>query len=57
MLDAVDHNHPIGHLFTADIKFNEINEKTLLFNEIYPPVFEKKPKKIEPFERSTVRIV
>ena len=57
MLDAVDHNHPIEHLFTADIKFNEINEKTLLFNEIYPPVFEKKPKKIEPFERSTVRIV
>ena len=45
MLDAVDHNHAIGHLFTVDIKFNEINEKTLLFYEIYPPVFEKKKKK------------
>ena len=57
MLDAVDHNHAIGHLFTVYIKFNEINEKTLLFYEIYPPVFEKKKKKIEPFERSTVRIM
>ena len=45
MLDAVDHNHAIGHLFTVDIKFNEINEKTLLFYEIYPPVFEKKKKR------------
>ena len=30
MLDAVDHNHAIGHLFTVDIKFNEINEKTAI---------------------------
>ena len=29
----------------ADIKFHDINRKTLFFNEIYPPIFEKKIKK------------
>ena len=33
-----------------------LNEKTLLFNEIYPPIFEKN-KKIEPFERSCSQIM
>ena len=56
ILDAIDHNDAIGHLFTVDIEFNEINEKTLLFNEIYPDIFEKN-KTIEPFERSTVQIM
>ena len=56
ILDAIGHNDTIGHLFTVDIKFSEINEKTLLFSEIYPPIFEKS-KKIEPFERSTVQIM
>ena len=50
ILDAIGHNDTIGHLFTVDIKFSEINEKALLFNEIYPPIFEKS-KKIEPFEK------
>ena len=31
-----------GHLFVVDIVFDNINEKTLLFNELYPPIFEKK---------------
>ena len=44
-----------GHLFTVDNEFADINEKTLLFNEIYPPIFEKK-KKISPHERSTCQI-
>ena len=35
----------IGHLFVVDIVFDDINEKIILFNEIYPPVFEKKTKK------------
>ena len=35
----------IGHLFTVDIEFIDINKKTLLFNEIYPPIFEKKKTK------------
>ena len=56
ILDLLNENDPIGHLFTVDIKFKDINEKTLLFNEIYPPIFEKN-KKIDPFERSTVQIM
>ena len=31
------------------------NPKTLVFNEIYPPVFDKN-KKMEPFERSTLQL-
>ena len=46
----------ISHLFTVDIAFADINKKTLLFNEIYPPIFEKK-KKISPHERSTCQII
>ena len=42
LLESLDENYPIGHLFTVDIKFNDVNEKTLLFNEIDFPIFEKK---------------
>ena len=56
ILESLDENDPIGHLFTVDIKFNDVNEKTLLFNEIYSPIFEKN-KRIDPFERSTVQIM
>ena len=41
---------------TVDIEFADINEKTLLFNEIYPTIFEKK-KIIPPYERSTCQII
>ena len=44
ILNSISHEDNIGHIFTADIKFHNINEKTLLFNEIYPPIFEKKIK-------------
>ena len=40
----------------VDIYFADINEKTLLFNEIYPPIFEKH-KKIDPHERSCTQIM
>ena len=40
----------------VDIEFLDINEKTSLFNEIYPPIFEKN-KKISPRERSTCQII
>ena len=33
-----------GHLFAVDIKFHDINEKTLLFNELYQPIFLEKQK-------------
>ena len=46
----------IRHLFMIDIEFFDINPKTLLFNEIYPPILEKN-KKISPHERSTSQIM
>ena len=30
ILDTISHEDRIGHLFTAGIKFHDINEKTLL---------------------------
>ena len=36
--------------------FSEVNEKTILFNEFYKPIFEKN-KKIEPYERSCSQIM
>ena len=56
LLKGITLQDPIGHTFTIDIQFSEVNEKTLLFNEIYPPFFEKN-KKISPHERSTVQIM
>ena len=44
LLKNVTLEDKIGHLFTVDIEFADINEKTLLFNEIYPPIFEKNKK-------------
>ena len=46
----------IGHIFTLDSEFSDINPKTLLFNEIYSPVFEKN-KNISLHERSTSQIM
>ena len=56
ILDRISHEDSIGHLFVVDIKLNEINPKTLLFNEIYPPIFEKN-KKMDPYERSTLQLM
>ena len=41
ILDKISHEGNIGHLFIVDIKFHNVNPKTLLFNEIYPAIFEK----------------
>ena len=46
ILDSIDHSDTLGHMFTVDIKFHDINEKTLLFNEIYPHIFEKKNRSL-----------
>ena len=46
----------MGHLFIVDIKFHDINPKTLMFNEIFSLIFEKN-KKMEPFERSTLQLM
>ena len=56
LLKSVTLDDKIGHIFTIDIEFSDINPKTLLFNEIFPPIFEKN-KKISPHERSTSQIM
>ena len=54
-MSNLDHSDTIGHIFTIDIKFHIHNKKTLLFNEIYPPIFKKKKK--DPFEKSTLQLI
>ena len=56
ILDKISHDDNIGHLFIVDIKFHNVNPKTLVFNEIYPPIFEKN-KTMEPYERSTFQLM
>ena len=56
LLKSVTLEDKIGHIFTVDIEFSHINPKTLLFNEVFPPVFEKH-KKIPPHLRSCSQIM
>ena len=56
ILDKISHDNNIGHLFIVDIKFHNVNPKTLVFNEPYPPIFEKN-KTMEPYERSTFQLM
>ena len=51
LLENLTLEDKLGYLFMVDIKFADINKKTLLFNKIYPPIFEKH-KKIDLYERS-----
>ena len=39
ILSNLSHEDKIGHLFIVDIKFHDKNPKTILFNEIYTPIF------------------
>ena len=55
LLKSITLEDKIGHLFTVDIEFFDINPKTLLFNEIFPPIFEKR-KKTPPHMRSCSQI-
>ena len=50
--NKLSHTDKIGHLFIVDIEFHFKNKKTMLFNKIYTPIFEKS-KLIKPYERST----
>ena len=36
ILDEISHKDSTGHLFIVDIKFNNVNPKALLFNELHP---------------------
>ena len=56
VLDSISHEGTIGHLFIVGIKFHNKNLKTMLFNKIYPPVFEKN-KTVLDHERPTVQIM
>ena len=44
LLKSITLEDKIGHLFTVDIEFFDINPKTLLFNEIFLPIFEKRKR-------------
>ena len=56
LLKSVTLEDKIGHIFTVDIEFSDINLKTLLFNKIFLAVFEKH-KKIPPHLRSCSQIM
>ena len=56
LLKSITLDDKIGHLFTVDIEFFDQNLKTLLFNEIFPPILEKH-KKIPPHMRSCSQIM
>ena len=56
ILSSVSHEDKIGHLFVVNIKFHDKNPKTILFNEIYTPIFEKN-KIVLAHERSTFQLM
>ena len=54
ILDSISHDNKVGRLFTVDIKFDKINEKTLILKKNPPPprpppTHTHTPKKIDPF--------
>ena len=57
LLQNVSLEDKIGHFFTVNTEFTDVNPKTLLFNEIYPPIFEKKKKKVPPYRCSCSQIL
>ena len=56
IFDRISHKDKIGHLFIVDMKFHNKNSKTLLFHEIYPPIFEKN-KKMNPYKRFCLQLL
>ena len=46
LLETVSLDDEIGHLFLVDIKFDyeNVTEREILYNEIFPPIIEKKKK-------------
>ena len=56
ILGSVSHEDNIGHLFVVDIKFHNRILKTMLFNEIYAPIFEKN-KTVQAHERSAIQLM
>ena len=58
LLESVDLNDTIGHLYIVDIKFDLKNatEKQIVYNEIYPPIIEKQ-KTIDSNEKSIYQLL
>ena len=56
ILNTLSHEDKIGHLFIVDIKFHNKNPKTLLYNEIYTPIFENQ-KIVKVYERSVLQLL
>ena len=58
LLESVDLEDEIGHLYVVDIEFDYKNasQKELTYNEIYSPIIEKQ-KVIDPCERSTYQLL
>ena len=52
MLETIDPDDKLEHLFKIDIEFDEAraNPKTLMYNELYTPIF-KKDNVLDPIER------
>ena len=58
LLEKVDSENEIGHLFVVDIMFDlkSATKRQLVYNEMYPPIMEKK-KIIDPCERSVFELL
>ena len=58
LLEKVDFEDTIGHLYIVDIEFDIKNatKRELTYNEIYPPITEKQ-KIIDPCERSVFQLL
>ena len=55
ILNTLSYTDKIEHLFLVAIKFHVENEKTMPFNEVYTPIFEKNCWK--PYGRSLVQLL
>ena len=59
ILDSIEHSDTLGHMFTVDTKFHDINFMTLTRKHCYLMKYTLiyLRKKIDPFERSTLQIM
>ena len=56
ILNNISHEDKISHIFLVDITLYGMNEKTILFNELYTPLFEKQ-KLIKPYDRFVFQLL
>ena len=58
LLEKVDLDDPVGHLFVVDTKFDyeKATPRQRIYNEIYPSIIEKQ-KIIDVAERSTFQLI